>query len=163
WQIDLPFYKLFGKKVIMEYLGYDVQLYQFSIDKYETTNVRFYKDHDSSKKFDTLKLKRLKYETKYIDKQSVCAPYISEFVPGSNVLPLGIDLKEFRYSPKEIIKNKIVILHAPTSRDNKGTSYILKAINHLIEEGYNIELDLVENLSHAELKMRYASCDLMVD
>ncbi len=163
WQIDLPFYKFFGKKVVMEYLGYDVQLYEFSIHKYEITNVRFYKDHNSSIKFDTLKLKRLGFETKYIVKQFVCAPYISEFVPSSAVLPLGIDLKEYQYSPKEIEDNKIVILHAPTSRDNKGTSYILNAIELLITEGYNIELELVENLSHADLKLKYASCDLMID
>ena len=54
-------------------------------------------------------------------------------------------------------------MHAPTSRDNKGTSYIIKGLEKLVEEGYNIKLNLVENLSHEELKEQYINCDIFVD
>lgn len=162
-QRDLPLYHLFGKKVIMEYLGYDVQLYQYSIDKYELTNVRFYKDVKTSKLSDDKKIKRLKYETQYINKQLVCAPYLSEFVTGSEVLPLAIDLSKYQYSPKMISENEIVIMHAPTNRGNKGSEFILAALNTLIAEGYNIRILLVENISHDELKLKYKECDIFID
>jgi len=162
-QIDLPLYKFFGKKVIMEYLGYDVQLYQYSINKYEITNVRYYYSQEKSLKDDKKKLARLKSESRYIDKKLVCAPCYSEFVPDSTVLPLAIDINEFEYSPKEAPTDEIVIMHAPTSRGNKGTEFILNAVNQLIEDGYPIKMLLVENVTHAELKLKYLECDIFID
>lgn len=162
-QWDLPLYNFFGKKVLMEYLGYDVQLYQYSIDKYEITNVRYYKLPEESILADIKKTARLKSEVRFLDKQLVCAPYLSEFVPGSTVLPLAIDLKEYIYNPKSEPMNEITIMHAPTSRDNKGTSFILTVIDRLNSEGYNIRKLLVENVSHAELKQNYIECDIFID
>ena len=54
-------------------------------------------------------------------------------------------------------------MHAPTSRDNKGTSYIIQGLEKLVEEGYNIKLNLVENVSHEELIEQYIECDIFVD
>jgi glycosyltransferase involved in cell wall biosynthesis len=162
-QWDLFFYRIFNKKIIMEYLGYDVQLYQYSLERYEITNVRYYKTHDDSVLYDRRKTTRLKFESRYIDKQLVCAPYLSEFVPGSEVLPLAIDLRDYEYSPKEMTDDEIVIMHAPTNRGNKGTSFILEAIDRLLKDGYNIRIHLVENITHDELKMKYLECDIFVD
>lgn len=163
YQLDLPLYKYFGKKVIMEYLGYDVQLYQQSIEKYELTNVKFYYSHEESIKADKKKIERLQWETKYIDKQLVCAPYISEFVPGSEVLPLGIDLNEYEFKPKLVPTDEFVVLHAPTHRGNKGTEFILNAIIELQEIGYNIKIMLAENISHKDLKKKYSEADIFID
>jgi glycosyltransferase involved in cell wall biosynthesis len=162
-QLDLPLFKLLGKKVIMEYLGYDVQLYQKSIEKYELTNVKFYYSHEESIKADKKKIKRLKWETKYLDKQLVCAPYISEFVPKSEVLPLAIDLTEYEFKSRAVPADGFIILHAPTHRGNKGTEYILSAISELKESGYNIKLNLIENISHKELKTKYLEADIFID
>ena len=162
-QIDLPLYKFFKKKVIMEYLGYDVQLYQYSIEKYEITNVKYYYPHDISIKADKIKIARLKSESRYLDKQLVCAPSYTEFVTGSSILPLALDLKKYRFSPKEPPGKEIVILHAPTSRGNKGTSFIINAIDKLKDEGYKIRLLLIENVTHDELKQKYIACDLYVE
>jgi len=162
-QFDLPLYKFFGKKVLMEYLGYDVQLYQYSIEKYKITNVSHYYLPEISILSDKKKLNRLKFERKFLNKQIVCAPYISEFVPGSIVLPLAIDLREFKYHPAKIPINKVLILHAPTNRGNKGTEYIIDAIQRLINENYQLELILAENLTHDELKLKYVECDIFID
>jgi len=162
-QMDLPFYKIFGKKIIMEYLGYDVQLYQYSLDKYEVTNVKYYKPHKESLIADKKKSTRLKHETPYIDKQLVCAPYLLEFVPNAEILPLAIDLSQYQFSPKEIEDEEITIMHAPTSRGNKGTEFIMDALYKLIDEGYKIKILLVENISHEELKNKYKECDIFID
>ena len=162
-QLDLPFYKFFGKKVVMEYLGYDLQLYQYSIDKYEITNVRYYKPHDVSVLADRKKTERYKSESRFINKHLVCAPYLSEFAPGSTVHPLAIDLNDYAFAPKATPENETVVMHAPTSRGNKGTSFIMEAVDKLINEGYAIRKLLVENVTHAELKKKYLECDIFID
>lgn len=162
-QKDLQFYRLFGKKVIMEYMGYDIQLYEYSVAKYEVTNVRFYKSKEISLLADVKKQLRYNSEIKYVDKQFVCAPYLSEFAPNSTVLPLAIDLNLYQYVPKKTNENEVVIMHAPTSRDNKGTSFILNAVNQLLREGYPIRLLLPENVSHQQLKHLYVECDIFID
>ncbi|MDD3080050.1 MAG: hypothetical protein PHH37_13260 [Paludibacter sp.] len=147
----------------MEYLGYDVQLYQISAEKYEFTNVRSFTNIEAAIQSDKKKQKRLQYETKYIDKQIVCAPYLSEFVPGSEVLPLAVDLSQFDFIPKKSDGDEIVIMHAPTNRGNKGSEFILSALNRLIADGFKIKILLVENVSHEELKQKYIECDIFID
>jgi glycosyltransferase involved in cell wall biosynthesis len=161
YQLDLPLYSFFGKRVVMEYLGSDVQEYQRSIDQYgKFTNVGFYfKDgprHDMRIK------KRRAYEKKYIDLELVCAPYLSEFVPGSKVLPLALDLSIYEPRPLEL-DGKIRILHAPTHRGNKGSDYIIEAVERLQKEGEDIDFVLVESMSHADLIEEYKKCHLFID
>jgi glycosyltransferase involved in cell wall biosynthesis len=54
-------------------------------------------------------------------------------------------------------------MHAPTNRGNKGSKYILDAIDKLIEEKYPIKKLLIENVTHNELKKCYKECDIFVD
>jgi len=163
FQIDLPFYRIFKKKVVMEYLGYDVQLYKYSIAKYRFTNVKYYYSKYESLKADRKKLIRLNFEKHFVDKQLVCAPYLSEFVPKAEVLPLAIDLNDYEYSPKTAPGDEIIIMHAPSHRGNKGTKYILEAIQRLKDKGIKIRFMLVENISHAELRKKYEECDIFID
>jgi hypothetical protein len=162
FQLDLPLYKFFGKKVIMEYLGFDVQLYRFSVEKYgKNTNIGFMKK--GGLKHDNKILKRLRFESRYLDMKLVCAPCYSEFVTGSIVLPLAIDIKEYPFLPSQIINERIIILHAPTHKENKGTSFIKDAIERLIKEGFPIKLEIAENITHDELKIRYRACNIFID
>jgi len=162
-QLDLPFYRLFGKKVIFHYLGKDVKLYKQSIEKYEISNMAYScGTHEEALKADNRKSRRLKYETKYADLQFVCSPVYSEFVPNSILIPLAIDLNEYTHTEKEIT-DELVIMHAPTSRDNKGTSFIINAIDKLLSEGHKIKFLLCENIPHNVLKQKYKECDIFID
>lgn len=163
YRLDLPLYRLFGKKVIMEYLGTECQLYEYSIKKYKWTN--------SKGQFETTELgllhdkniiKRYNSEKKYIDKSFVCSPMYLEFIENSTLLPLAIDLTKYTYEPITD-KEYLQILHAPTDRGFKGTSYIIDAVNRLIDEGYKIKLVLAEGLTHNELQRKYIECDIFID
>jgi glycosyltransferase involved in cell wall biosynthesis len=158
---DLPFYKIFNKKVVFHYLGADVQLFQKSKEKYAITNVISL--IKNGKEHDIRVLKRLKKENKYADLQIICAPYLSEFVPGAIILPLAINIKEWEFCPKSVPDNDIVIMHSPTNRNDKGTDLIMESIDRLINEGFKIRKLLVENVTHKELKEKYIECDLFVD
>jgi glycosyltransferase involved in cell wall biosynthesis len=162
-QWDLPLYRRLGKKVILHYLGWDVQLYQESIEKYEHTNARYYRAPDQARDEDAWKKRRLQFETRYANLQLVCAPYLSEFVARSTVLPLAVDVEEIRYCPKPAPEREVVVMHAPTHRGHKGSSYILSAIHRLRSEGYALRPLIVENVTHRELMRHYQECDVFVD
>lgn len=162
-QLDLPFYKMFGKKIIMEYLGSDVQSYAISIAKYKWTNVIFMMSQEDGFFTDEVRRKRLENESKYISKSIVCAPCYSEFATSAEVLPLAIDTKRFAFVHLPEFDGQIRIMHAPTHRGFKGTDFIVEAIEQLKLEGYNIYFDLVENVTHDELLERYKRCHLFID
>jgi glycosyltransferase involved in cell wall biosynthesis len=57
----------------------------------------------------------------------------------------------------------LIVLHAPTDRNFKGTNFIIDAVHELIDDGYNIELRLIENLNHSQLMSEYKQCHVFVD
>lgn len=162
-QADLPFYRLLGKKVVMEYLGNELQGYQESVRKYKWTNVTYMMTPEEGVVYDQMNLKRLAHEKPYIDKALVCAPCYSEFAPDAAVLPLAIDLRDYEYTPMPAFNGTFRIMHAPTHKGFKGTAFIEKAVRQLQAEGFSIDFDLVENVTHAELKERYKQCHLFID
>jgi glycosyltransferase involved in cell wall biosynthesis len=163
-QIDLPFYKLLGKKVVMHYLGNDVEQYQWSLDHYKITNMEFMMTAEVGKKHDEKVKKRVAYESKYIDYKIVCAPQYSPFVPDAQVIPLTVDLSKFKFCQLPYFKNNepLRVLHAATSRKKKGTEYLIDAVDQLKKEGYKIELDLCEGITHNELVKQYKKCHVSV-
>ena len=65
---------------------------------------------------------------------------------------------------KERERNKTFkILHAPNHRDIKGTNYLIGAVNRLKDEGYDIELRLLERKSNDEVLKEINNADLIVD
>ena len=52
---------------------------------------------------------------------------------------------------------KIKIIHAPTNRGLKGSSFIIESINKLKNKYDNIEFVLVENLTNEEALKLYSS------
>lgn len=161
-QWDLPFYRLFGKKVIMHYLGNDVELYQWSKENYDITVVTDMWSEQDGLAHDKKILKRLANETPYCDEQIVCSPQYSPFVKDAKFIPLGLDLEQFSFSKIPPIENAIRIVHAPTSRKKKGTQYLIDAVEKLQSEGVAVELDVVEGVSHAELLERYKEAHICV-
>jgi hypothetical protein len=68
---DLHFYRFFGKKVLMEYLGNDVQGYSTSIQKYKWTNVGFMMNEDEGEIYDKRIEERMQFEMRFIDRPLV--------------------------------------------------------------------------------------------
>jgi glycosyltransferase involved in cell wall biosynthesis len=79
------------------------------------------------------------------------------WVPQAHVVPNGLDLT--KYEPVSPPRNTPVrIVHAPTSRQKKGTDWLVKACADL-----PVELDVVENTRHDEAIERYKRADIAVD
>ena len=151
-QLDLYYYKLTGKKVVFHYLGGDVDTYP------SCKNV----DYGGRKIDNRKKIRRLKHETRFASVQFVCAPYYMQFVKNSVLIPLAIDLEKYIYTPL-LVRDEIIILHAPTNRQFKKSDIIEDAINRLISEGFKIKYNCITNVSHNQLMKEYMSSDLIID
>lgn len=162
FHFDFFLFKIFGKKVICHYLGNDVQGFSTSVANYKWTNMPGFLGNNNPKKYDNRIKNRLKIETRFADLQIVCAPIYSEFVPNSLVVPLALNLNNFKYTPKQLSYRPIVS-HAPTNRGFKGTDYIQDAVSRLFNEGYDFEFRLIENVTHEDLKKELELCDLFID
>ncbi len=160
--LDLPLVRSMGKVVVCHYLGTDVQLYAPSVAKYRWTNRAAYGGRAES---DRRILRRLKWETKHSDLQIVCAPYLSEFVPGAELVPLSVDISSFdEVVPTDCADGrKVRIIHAPTHRGNKGTKYVVEAIEELKAGGQDVAFKLIENQSHSEYLSSLMWADIVVE
>jgi glycosyltransferase involved in cell wall biosynthesis len=79
------------------------------------------------------------------------------WVPEAHVVPVGLDLS--KYEPAPLPDNRpLRVVHAPTSRQKKGTEWIVKACEQL-----PVELDVVENTRHDQAIERYKQADIVVD
>jgi glycosyltransferase involved in cell wall biosynthesis len=79
------------------------------------------------------------------------------WVPDAEVIPPGLDLREYR-PPEPEERERPVVLHAPSSRRRKGTEHVVAAC-----EGLDVELDIVEGLRHDEARRHYERADVVVD
>lgn len=154
FNLDLPLYKLFGKKVVMEYMGTDIDLWlgKNGVDGH-------------GRPVNRVKLVRRVYrQAKLTNKQLVCAPNYYPLVDNSIILPLALDLSSFDYHPLELYSGKeLTIMHCPTNRRQKKSDEIEAALNKLKAEGYQFNYKCVTNVTHEQLKQEYISSDIVID
>ena len=79
------------------------------------------------------------------------------WVPHAHVIPPGLDLREFTPVPPSDNPRPLVV-HAPSSREKKGTAEVIAAL-----QGLDVDLDIVEGVPHEEARARYARADIVVD
>jgi glycosyltransferase involved in cell wall biosynthesis len=79
------------------------------------------------------------------------------WVPDAEVVPPGIDLRDYVPHPPSDAEHPIV-LHAPSSRRRKGTEHVIAACEQL-----PVELQIVEGLHHDEARRLYERADIVVD
>jgi glycosyltransferase involved in cell wall biosynthesis len=79
------------------------------------------------------------------------------WVPDAEVVPPGIDLRDYAPHPPSDAPRPVV-LHAPSSRRRKGTEHVIAACEQLA-----VELEIVEGLHHDEARRRYERADIVVD
>lgn len=154
YNLDAPFYKLFRKKVVMEYLGNDVSLWQGNngVD-------------GQGRPVNRIKIiKRINKQAIQFDRQLVCAPCYYPCVDNSIILPLALDLSSFDFHPLDLKPGKILtIMHCPTNRRQKKSDIIEAALERLKAEGYQFNYKCITNVSHDELKKEYITSDIVID
>jgi hypothetical protein len=100
---------------------------------------------------------------RHADRVFYLNPDLHDLLPGARFLPYAnVDLEAVRPAPFRESR-EIVVAHAPTHREIKGTAYLVEAVEALRAEGLPIRLDLLEGLQRQEVLARTAAADLVVD
>jgi glycosyltransferase involved in cell wall biosynthesis len=100
---------------------------------------------------------------RHADRGFYLNPDLRDLLPGARFLPYGnVDLEAVRPAPFRESR-EIVVAHAPTHREIKGTEHLLGAVNALQSEGLSVRLDLLEGLQREEVLARTAAADVVVD
>jgi glycosyltransferase involved in cell wall biosynthesis len=81
----------------------------------------------------------------------------ARWVPEAEVVPPGLDLRDYAPAPPSD-SPRPVVLHAPSNRLRKGTEHVIAACAEL-----PVELEIVEGLHHDEARDRYRRADIVVD
>lgn len=89
-------------------------------------------------------------------------PDLRRWLPGGGFTPYAsVDAR--RLEPRPEAEGEIVIAHAPTDVDIKGTRFVVAAVESLRAEGLPVRLDLIEGASQAEVLERCGAAHVVVD
>ena len=91
------------------------------------------------------------------DAQIVGSYDAARWIPEAEVVPPGIDLSDIQPVPPRT-EGPIRVAHAALSRRRKGTDLIVAACKEL-----GVELDVIEDVHHADVGRRIAQADVVVD
>jgi hypothetical protein len=89
-------------------------------------------------------------------------PDLRRWLPGARFMPYAsVDARELEARP--VPEGEVVIAHAPTDVDIKGTRFLIAAVDQLRGEGLPVRLDLVQGVGRDEVLARCASAHVIVD
>lgn len=167
WYWDLKIAKFLGKKVLMTMQGCDLRIAADTERRYEISACHSKKCpqyHVCKSSYDAQRKWLIKNIFPYADHIFYLNPDLgyyldskkSSFLPYASVL-----VEEFKVYPVNT-SEKIKVFHAPSVPALKGTPEILRSIKKL-QEKYDMELVIIENLPYAEAIKRYHEADLVID
>lgn len=164
---DIEMIRRAGKQVIMHHRGTDVRSRERSrkMENYENP----YVNAESSLPDDEID-RNLRYFAKHVSAAIVqdheLLPYVEDYYEAEGkkvyVLPRLFDIHRCQPSYPEQPGREVMIVHAPTQREFKGTEMINQTIERLQEE-LPIRYELVEEMSHDKAWELYQQADIIID
>jgi len=167
--LDLPLYRLFGKKTIMWFLGSDIKDYEKRRIELEGMGVKYIPNNKANESENAKKNKRrmIKKVEKYVD-HLITGPSIAQLLTRSyygenlsNRIYMPFDLKSVNYQCSD--NPEILIIHAPSNQSVKGTTQILDVISRLRDESYVFEFRLLQNTSSIKVRQALTEADIAID
>lgn len=158
--LDLPILKLLGKKVFMEYHGGDIR---FMLNSDRGSFDPEYVIADPASPLHRNCINRIFRNVECIIlHDSELRKYLVNYSGDVAYIPLRLDIDQFLPHYPDPENKKIVIVHAPTNREGKGTKFVTEAIERL-KEKYEFEFILVEHKTNDEAKEIYKKADIVID
>ena len=152
--IDLPILKCLKKKIFMEFHGTELRgvLVEHQNEVFQAPA--------RSEAHKKLIKKLISYATGIILHDEELRKYVPYNVP-IYIVPLRVEIDTLRpnYSSKPE-NERLVVVHAPSKRNVKGTKYILEGIEQFKEK---IEFILIENMKREEAWKIYERADIIID
>jgi len=164
---DYPILKMCGKRIVCVFLGGEVcywYAYQQEVRLLglECELKPFIEYRRSGRAdFFTSKIRVVRAAERFADLilshptmgQLQTRPYMRTSIP--------IDLSQYRFHIPD--REVPLVLHAPSDRGAKGTSYVLAAVDQLKKEGIPFEFRLIEGMPNDQLRVLLAEADIVVD
>lgn len=164
--LELNLYRLLSRPMFVHYQGDDARQGDFSLTHFRYSIASQVDQNYYNPVSDQFKRKMIQRMARHCDQiYSVNPDLLHVLPPGSRFVPYcHISLDDWlpRY-PLPESRQALRIGHAPTHRGVKGTELIRHAVERLRAQGYQMELVLIEGLTHHEAKRQYESLDVFVD
>lgn len=147
-RFELATYKLFGKKVIMHFVGADIRSLKYLDWKRENMNLYLQGINLTPPISEPHQISLVNDTERYADNIFVSTPDLLDIIPKAKFFPVMIDLKQL--PKKEKKPNKIKILFSPSSHRTKGSDYVHEVLD-LIQKKYKSEVELItpgKNILH---------------
>ena len=151
---ELPLLKRRGKTVLVTFQGCDVRPF-----------ARCHCRNRACARLTHLRAPAAARALRYADRVLHLNPDLGRELPGSRFLPYAnVDPRAHEPNPPDPAgTGELVIAHAPTDRDVKGTAHVVRAVEALRAEGVPARLDLLERMRRREVATRIRSADVVVD
>jgi glycosyltransferase involved in cell wall biosynthesis len=113
--------------------------------------------------FDRYRQPAARRALRFADRVFYLNPDLREWLPGATFCPYAsLDPRVVRPSP-EPEAEEIVVAHAPTDVEVKGTRHVVAAVEALRSEGLRVRLDLIQGVSRDEVVERVRRAHVVVD
>ncbi len=164
-RLEMPLLKMLGKTVIVSAYGADVR-----VEKTTRALGAYNCCTDCTQRLtacicDEAKAGRnLAHVHRYADLTLSMGDMI-EYTPGSrnDMFYWAIDLKKWPYVGVSPDSRPVKVVHAPNHPQFKGTRFLTACIEQLQQEGYPVELTLVQRMSNEEAMELYKQADIAAD
>jgi hypothetical protein len=107
-------------------------------------------------------LERIVHDEAIYHHQLVLDEEMLPYAPNSLIIPRALNISSFPFVGMSNHEDPLIV-HTPTRRVLKGTSYILNTIEQLQKEGLKFRFKLAENMSHEEVLKLYQEADIIID
>jgi len=149
---ELAWVKRRGKTVLFTYQGSDVR-----------PSASCPCGREDCRRLDRYRGPAARRALRFADRVFYLNPDLRRWLPGARFLPYAnVDAREYEPLPLPD-GEELVVAHAPTNREVKGTSHVIAAVEALRSEGVSIRLDLIEGTNREEVRGRLGLADLAVD
>jgi hypothetical protein len=159
--LDLPRYKIAGKKLVMHHWGNDVRVASMasSLSPYLTDPCNPWPDH--------VMIERLKRLSEHIPTAIIqdfeLYPYVKDYYNNIYVLPLAYPVASVQPVYPSINQVIPLIIHAPTQPGFKGTAIIEATLSSLWSQGFVFEYKRIENMGNEQAMQLYRQADIVID
>lgn len=164
-QRDLPLLRALGKGIVVTYQGCDVRQRGFCESRFDVSACTACGLCDEAT--DAERARRARVFDRYADAIFALNPDLLRVLPErAEFLPYtSVDPREWvpPMRTRRTVGEPFRILHSPTDRAIKGTASVVSAVERLKARHPNVELVLVENVPHSQVRALYEQADVAVD
>ena len=173
YPLNLLILKIFRKKIVLTFRGSEVRTHldflpESIYEKSKDWPVYYQKMRKLSRSLAGLRRKiRMKIFIWFADKVALTGPFLASSVSRyDKIIPYARDLQsifELKTTTHKKNAKKIVILHAPTVPEVKGSVYIEKTLRRICRKYPQVEFQMPMNLKNEDLLKQMADADIIID